>query len=155
MSQLIASTYIRKLWITLDSKNITQTSVTAPSSSRNSDPIPSGRLAMEIATMETTNVPATKRKRKAGNLCSRPIFIVPVHADPPAHFFCCPPGQQVLELQWRPHITNPVKCSDEMENGFTVHVLGHVVQSSPDLVLVLFIECRRVCVVNQLTKCAT
>ena len=68
--------------------------------SRNNDPIPSGRLAMEIATMETTNVPATKRKRKAGNLCSRPIFIVPVHADPSAHFFCCPPGQQVLELQW-------------------------------------------------------
>ena len=100
MSQLIASTYIRKLWITFDSKNITQTSVTAPSSSRNSDPIPSGRLAMEIATMETTNTPATHRKRKAGNLCSRPFFIVPVHADPSAHFFCCPPGQQVLELRW-------------------------------------------------------
>ena len=99
MSQLIASTYIRKLWITFDSKNITQTSVAAPSISRNSDPIPSGRLAMEIATMETTNVPATKIKRKAGNLCSRPFFIVPVHADPSAHFFCCPPGQQVLELQ--------------------------------------------------------
>ena len=88
-------------------------------------------------------------------LSCRPIFIVPVHADPSAHFFCCPPGQQVLELQWRPHITNPVKCSDEMENGFTVHVLGHVVQSSPDLVTIFLIKCRRVFVVNQLANCAT
>ena len=98
------------------------------------------------------NADNTKPNQKRRHLSGRSFFCVPVHADPSAHFLCCPPGQQVLELQWRPHITNPVKCSDEMENGFTVHVLGHVVQSSPDLVLVLFIKCRRVCVVNQLTN---
>ena len=127
MSQLIASTYIRKLWITFDSKNITQTSVAAPSISRNSDPIPSGRLAMEIATMETTNVPATKRKRKAGNLCRKSFFCVPVHADLSAHIFRSPPRQQVLELQVRPNLFGTVKGDDEMENGLAIHVLGHVV----------------------------
>ena len=126
MSQLIASTYIIKLWITFDSKNITQTSVVAPSSSRNNDPIPRGRLAMEIATMETTNTPATHRKRKAGNLCRKSFFCVPVHADLPAHIFRCPPGQQVLELQWRPNLFGTVKGNDEMKNGVASQVIRHV-----------------------------
>tara|TARA_R100000700_G_scaffold6946_1_gene10525 strand:+ start:31 stop:198 length:168 start_codon:yes stop_codon:yes gene_type:complete len=55
------------LWITFETTNITVTSRVAPSSSRNNDPIPSGRLAMEIATMEITNTLATVMKRKAGN----------------------------------------------------------------------------------------
>ena len=46
------------------------------------------------------NADNTKPNQERRHLCSRPIFIVPVHADPPAHFFCCPPGQQVLELRW-------------------------------------------------------
>ena len=46
------------------------------------------------------NAKHTKPQKKGRHLGSRPIFIVPVHADPSAHFFCCPPGQQVLELHW-------------------------------------------------------
>ena len=122
----------------------------APSSSRNSEPIPRGRLAMEIATMETTSVPATKIKRKAGNLCSCPIFIVPIYADPSADFFCCPPGQQVLELQVTTNLFRSIKCNDQMENGVTAQVIRHVTQPLPNLFFVFFIECRCVCVVYQL-----
>ena len=99
---------------------------------------PKGSLAMQTHDESNAKHCAQKKRRicKPGTYAvalssSSQSMQIPLHTSSAAH-----QANRFLSCSGDPTLLYPIKCSDEMENGFTVHVLSHVVQSSPDLVLV-------------------